>query len=112
MAGDSYPYLLTGEWLTDYRVRRIRELLAERPKLTLDDHRRIQTESVSLMARRFVAAALPVVDDAATDAGLRDAVERLAAWDGDMAEDSVAASLHFGWLVHFTRCLLYTSRCV
>ncbi len=103
MAGDSYPYLLTGEWLTDYRVRRIRELLAERPKLTLDDHRRIQTESVSLMARRFVAAALPVVDDAATDAGLRDAVERLAAWDGDMAEDSVAASLHFGWLVHFTR---------
>ncbi|HMT22156.1 MAG TPA: penicillin acylase family protein, partial [Promineifilum sp.] len=60
MAGDSYPYLLTGEWLSDYRARRIRELLAEDRKLTLDDHRRIQNEAVSLMARRFLSAALPV----------------------------------------------------
>ncbi len=103
MAGDSYPYLLTGEWLTDYRVRRIRELLAANPALTLDDHKRIQTESISLMARRFLAAALPVarVDHAPDD--LRDALDRLAAWDGDMAEDSIPATLHFGWLVHFTR---------
>src|SRR5690606_29283892 len=53
MTGDSYPCMLTGEWMPDYRARRIRELLAERPKITLDDQRHIQTESVSLMARRF-----------------------------------------------------------
>ena len=108
MAGDSYPHWLTGEWLTDYRVRRIRALLAERPELTLDDHRRIQTETVSLLARRFLAAALPVAQSAPqtaapAEADLRDALARLTDWDGDMAEDSVAATLQFGWLVHFTR---------
>jgi acyl-homoserine lactone acylase PvdQ len=57
------------------------------------------------MARRFLAAALPNVGETA-DADLRDALARLAAWDGDMAEDSVAATLHFGWLVHFTRAAI------
>lgn len=104
MTGDSYPYLLTGEWLTDYRVRRIRELLAARPNLTLDDQRRIQNDTVSLMARRFLAAALPVASAAADiDPAARDALGRLGAWDGDMGVDSVAATLTFGWLVHFTR---------
>ena len=57
------------------------------------------------MARRFMAAALTSVGETA-DADLRDALARLAAWDGDMAEDSVAATLHFGWLVHFTRAAI------
>ena len=110
MAGDSYPHWLTGEWLADYRVRRIRELLAAQPRLTLDDHGRIQNESVSLLARRFLAVALPVAGaapaaqrDLAAQRELADALARLAAWDGDMAEESVAATLQFGWLVHFTR---------
>lgn len=104
MAGDSYPYLLTGEWLPDYRARRIRELLAESRELTLDDHRRIQNESVSLMARRFLATALPVAQAASgQDEGQREALRALAAWDGNMAMDSVPATLYFGWLVHFTQ---------
>lgn len=104
MAGDSYPHLLTGEWLPDYRVRRIREKLAERPKLSLDDHRRIQNETVSLMARRFLAAALPVTQSWPNgEPGIRDALARLSSWDGDMRADSVPATLYFGWQVHFTR---------
>jgi penicillin amidase len=107
MAGDSYPYLLTGEWLPDYRVRRIRALLAARPKVTLDDHRRIQNDSMSLLARRFLAAALPAASTA-LDLGpdVADALARLAAWDGDMGVGSVSATLYFGWLVHFTRAAL------
>jgi penicillin amidase len=102
MAGDSYRYLLTGEWLPDYRVRRIRQLLAESDKMTLDDHRRIQTESVSLMARRFLAAALPQTETVGYSPDVRDAMTRLTEWDGDMAEDSIPATLYFGWQVHFT----------
>ena len=104
MAGDSYPYLLTGEWLPDYRVRRIRELLAENPELTLADHQRIQNESISLMARRFLAAALPVMQsNPPAEPHVRDALGQLAAWNGDMAVDSIPATLYFGWMVHFTR---------
>jgi penicillin G amidase len=103
MTGDSYRYLLTGEWLADYRVRRIRQLLAEKDDLTLEDQRRIQTDTVSLMARRFLALALPVTQpDSLEDPGVRAALDRLATWNGDMAEDSVSATLYFGWLVHFT----------
>ncbi|MCZ2112393.1 MAG: penicillin acylase family protein [Anaerolineae bacterium] len=103
MVGDSYPHLLTGEWMPDYRVRRIRELLAKRPKITLDDHRSIQTETISPMARRFLAAAMPAVSGTPDlEAGVRDALQRLAAWDDDMAADSVPATLAFGWQIHFT----------
>lgn len=102
MVGDSYPYLLTGEWLPDYRVRRIRELLGEAHDLTMADQQRIQTDTVSLMARRFLQASLPAVGRPA-DEDVGGALARLAGWDGDMAEDSIAATLYFGWLVHFMR---------
>ena len=102
MVGDSYPHLLTGEWLPEYRVRRIRELLGGAHDLTLADQQRIQTETVSPLARRFLTAALPAVSNPADDY-TREAVAQLAGWDGNMAEDSVPATLYFGWLVHFMR---------
>ncbi len=105
MVGDSYPHLLTGEWLPEYRVRRIRELLGEAHALCLADQQRIQTETVSLLARRFLAAALPAVGEPADEDAV-DALARLGGWDGDMAEDSIPATLYFGWLVHFTRAAL------
>jgi penicillin G amidase len=103
MAGDSFPYLLTGEWLPDYRVHRIRELLGQKDNLTLDDHGRIQNDSVSPMAQRFLAFALPAVDgEPVRDPKLQGALNRLSTWDGNMTVDSIPATLCFGWLVHFT----------
>jgi penicillin G amidase len=104
MVGDSFPYLLTGEWLPDYRVKRIRELLGQQDNLTLDDHVRIQNDSVSPMAQRFLTVALPSVDgEPARAPELQVALSRLSTWDGNMAVDSIPATLCFGWLVHFTR---------
>src|SRR5690606_31272163 len=92
------------EWLPDYRVRRIRELLAASRDMTPDDQRRIQNESVSLMARRFLTTALPIARAAtATNEVRQQALRALAAWDGNMSVDSVPATLYFGWLVHFTQ---------
>jgi penicillin amidase len=105
MAGDDYPHLLTGEWMPDYRIRRIHELLAAKPRLTLEDQARIQTETVSLMARRFLAAALPAASSRAAPA-LSRALDRLSAWDCAMSEASIAASIYFGWLVNFTRAVV------
>jgi penicillin amidase len=103
VAGDSYPYLLSSEWLPDYRARRIRELLATASPLRLTDHGRIQNETVSLLARRFLASALPVLSQMrADDPGMRDALLRLQQWDGDMRADSATPSLFFGLLTHFT----------
>ena len=104
MAGDNYPHLLTGEWMPDYRIRRIRELLDAAPELSLEDQIRIQTDVVSLMARRFLAVALPAVSRVA-EPDVRPALDRLSTWDGTMSEDSVSASVCFGWLVNFTRAV-------
>jgi penicillin amidase len=104
IAGDAYAHHLTSEWLPGYRVRRIRDLLGAGESLTMADEIRIQNDTVSLMARRFRAAALPILrqthwDDPAD----MEAVGFLEAWDGDMRADSVAATIHYGLLTGFTR---------
>lgn len=40
----SYPYVLSHEWEPNYRVDRINELLNEKPKLTVDDFTKMQTD--------------------------------------------------------------------
>jgi penicillin amidase len=107
VAGDSYPHHLSSEWLAAYRVRRIRDLLAGRAPLSLDDHGRIQTDTVSLMSRRFLGAVLPLIGDAALhDPDAAWALRTLALWDGNMLAGHVAPSLCFAWQVHFTRAAL------
>ena len=104
IAGDSYPYHLSSEWLAGYRVRRIRDLLTEAAPMTLNDHRRIQTDTTSLLARRFLAAVLPVVTSWAwRDPDAAWALGVLRDWGGNMLATHVAPSLSFVWQVFFTR---------
>jgi acyl-homoserine lactone acylase PvdQ len=98
--------LLTSEWLPDYRVRRIRQLLeaATPNRLSLADHGRIQNDVVSVMAQRFLATALPILHDAAfADLDAIWAREQLQNWDREMRQDSIAATLYFGLLTQFTQ---------
>lgn len=107
IAGDSYPHHLSSEWLAGYRIRRIRELLAGPELLTLEDQRRIQTDTVSLMARRFVRAVLPLAQERPPgDPDAAWALQTLAAWDGDTTANHVAPSLAFAWQVFFTRAAI------
>ncbi|MCA9993441.1 MAG: penicillin acylase family protein, partial [Anaerolineales bacterium] len=61
MTGDGYPHLLTGEWQPPYRAQRIAALLQQAAPLSLADHGRIQNDTVSLLARRFMNSALPLL---------------------------------------------------
>jgi penicillin amidase len=109
VAGDHYPYLLTSEWLPDYRVRRIRQLLqaAIPERLSLADHGRIQNDVVSVMAQRFLATALPILGNTTfADPDAAWAREQLQNWDWGMRPDSVAATLYFGLLTHFTHAAI------
>ncbi len=102
--GDNYPEFLGGDWLADYRVRRIRNLLTAKQPLSLADHQTIQNDTVSLLAQRLLKNALPALAQTSGALPERDwAVKQLQAWNGDMRPDSVAATLYFGLLVHFTR---------
>ena len=102
--GAAYPHLLTGEWLPDYRARRISQLLKRDSRQTLDSHARIQADTVSLQARQFLAVALPEADKwKDLEDTLAISVRLLRQWDGDMRADLVAPSLYTGWLVNFSR---------
>jgi len=108
ITGDDYPYLLSGEWQPPYRARRIAALIEELTPLDLAANGRIQNDTVSLPARRFLDLALPHVENApAVDRSLyAHARDRLRQWDGDMRPELVAPSIYFGWLVFFTRSVM------
>ncbi len=105
--GSSYPYLLTGEWLPDYRAKRIWALLSSSMPLTLEMNGRIQSDTVSLQMRRFKTVALAGLDDhQLRDRGAIHALRKLQDWNGDMRSELIEPSLSFGWLVFFTRAVI------
>jgi penicillin G amidase len=108
VVGASYPYLLTGEWLPDYRARRIHKLLDQASKQTLETHARIQMDTVSIQAGDFLTFALPAMEETSlTNETLRFAVQVLKQWNGDMRADLVAPSLYYGWLFHFSYLVVH-----
>lgn len=86
-----YPHALGHEWATDWRFRRIDEVLRSRKGFTVEDFQALQHDEVSLPARRLVAL-------------LRDAkpkgaeVERLLAWDHVLGRDSAEAAIFEVWV--------------
>ncbi|MFW6069710.1 MAG: penicillin acylase family protein [bacterium] len=108
VVGDGYPHLLSGEWQPPYRARRISDLIEALAPLDVAANGRIQNDTVSLLALRFVQLAL-----AHSDAGAQaenhlaqQALLQLEAWDGDMHPERAAPAIAYGWLVHFTRAVL------
>ncbi len=89
---EPYPFGLT--WAEPYRAARIAGLLEGRDRLTPEDVAAIQLDRVSLRAKEL----LPLLSDTApADPASRDALVRLAGWNGDMAPDSAAAAIYEAW---------------
>lgn len=104
---NDYPHLLTGEWLLPYRANRIRELLDAEDKLTLSDQMRVQTDTVSPMAQRFLGVALAHVHKRGPlDDELNRVMLLLRNWNFDMQGEAVAPSLYYGWMIHFTYAVM------
>jgi penicillin G amidase len=105
--GESYPHLLTGEWLPDYRARRIHQLLDRQDSQTLQTHAQIQLDTLSLQAVEFLGLALPQVGEVPnSEEVLHFALSLLQQWDGDMRVELVAYSIYSGWLVHFSQFVI------
>jgi len=93
---DGYPHSISFEWDSAYRTERIYKLLSKPKKYTPADMLEIQTDVVSELdrfcAERFVYAIdhTPKASEKA-----KAAAEIMRGWDGNMAVDSVAASIAF-----------------
>ncbi|MGC4082190.1 MAG: penicillin acylase family protein [Vicinamibacterales bacterium] len=92
--------MLGFEYPNPYRAGRIVELLREiaaQKKLTPDDFRRIQADTVSLHARDLLPRLLAHVQP--TTAPDRQAVEMLRSWNDDASGDSAAAAIFEAWFL-------------
>ena len=76
-----YPHHITYDWQHPYRIRRIEELLAAREEHSVESFALAQADSVSTMARDFVAL---LADARPRSAAGVQVLEMLRAWNGDM----------------------------
>ena len=91
---DRYAYSISKEWDPGYRVQRIYQLLATKPKLSADDMLATQTDTYSALERFFADRFTYAMDHwPKADGRDRAAAELLRAWDGHMSTDSAAARI-------------------
>lgn len=96
---DSYGFNLGNNrnWAEPYRAERITELLQARPSgLTVDDVKKVQMDTVSLVWRDLKPLLLATRPDGETS---RKALELLKGWDGNETIDSVPATIYETWLL-------------
>jgi len=94
VASSRYPYLITADWPEPYRAMRIAERIEKGGRLSPEAFGAIQQDVLSNQARELLPLLL---DTKPSDAAARDALERLARWDGSFAPDSVPASIYASW---------------
>jgi penicillin amidase len=100
VAGPSYPYFLSRDWAAPYRARRIAQLLAQGGQFSAAKARRMQADSVSLMARDLIG---PMTSFAGGDARLARARRLLRAWDGTMDRTRPEPLIFTAWLRAFNK---------
>jgi penicillin amidase len=106
-AGRDYPYYISSWYALPYRIDRIREMLAGKEKLSIQDFERMQADKKSKLAEKI----LPLIVS-----GLRESdkwsvlearsLEMLSSWDGVLSPSSSEASIFEKFLGLFIQNLL------
>ncbi len=97
VVGADYPYLLTQDWGSAYRARRIQELIESTAIVSIEDVQAMQADTALLWAE----AVLPYVTSLSPDASrLAEAIDLLETWDGCATRDSAGAALFEVFRLH------------
>ncbi len=91
------PHLIGQDMHVPFRAWRIADLLRNADRATVEESARVQTDTVSLPARRLAPLLLSLTPSSERRSR---ALELLEAWDGDLAADSAPASLYQVWVGH------------
>lgn len=92
VAGNDFPYPLSGTWASGHRARRIRQMIEERDGFTMQSFAQMQQDTRALRAEEAVPGVLAVLLESGQDR-LLEAAGYLEKWNLNMAPDSVAASI-------------------
>jgi penicillin G amidase len=88
---DSYPYPLSGDWFSGYRIARIRQLLVAAPRHNVQTFGSMQQDVVSLPGLELARLMADVPLEGALEQQARD---MLLAWDGSLTPERTAASVY------------------
>ncbi len=93
--GTDYSYFLTHSWAQPYRARRIFDMLNEKPKLTIEDFRRVLGDVHSIAGMNFTSEAVKLLRPKLTPADdkLRATLDAFEKWDGSVNAESPVAAL-------------------
>ena len=93
-----YAHELGFEWALPYRYQRIREVLQSGESVSLKDMLQLQTDFLSIPARRLVGA---LEGMRSQDAGVQRALALLRSWDFSLEAESAPAALFEIWYNRF-----------
>ena len=95
IVGTDYPYFLTHSWAAPYRARRIFELLNEKPKLSIEDYRRILGDVYAIAGVAFTRETVKLLRPKLTpaDEKLRATLDAFEKWDGRVNAESTVAPI-------------------
>jgi penicillin amidase len=93
-----YPHLINAYWFPWFRAERITQLIQSKPKLSMDDFKAMQYDTISPVAVKLgpALAALSARLGSPTpgDQPLAAAIGLFQGWNGDIRADSAAAALY------------------
>jgi len=107
VSGD-YPFFISGEFSMPYRIKRIREMAAEKEILGIEDFKRMITDNHSAYASMLTPVILKA-SDALTDPDEAEkaALEELKGWDYSMDASLTAPSLFEFIRIELARHIMY-----
>jgi penicillin G amidase len=91
---EDYPHTVTYDWYAPFRHERVAEELGSRTGWTVEDCLRLQTDYVSLPARRIQSLLTGLTSE---DERVATALSLLRDWDATLSADSAAAALFEVW---------------
>ncbi len=98
-----YPHHIALEYPNPYRAQRITDRLREGTRLTVDDFRDIQADTLSLHAKALVPL---LIQHARPESDAeRRAIEMLRGWDFDADADSAAEPIFQAWFLRLAAAL-------
>ncbi|WP_284944367.1 penicillin acylase family protein [Acidisoma cladoniae] len=104
-AAPGFPVFISRDAYGDWRAQRIRELLAQSERHTLDSFAAMQIDTTSDFARRLLPV-LTILKVPATDVGAP-AAALLRNWDGQMAMDRPQPLIFNAWMDRFVDKVLH-----
>ncbi len=107
-AGDDYPYYIGQLYSLPYRIDRIREMLMEKEKLSIEDFKRMHADQKSKFAEQIKDDIVAEVRKSETLSSLeKQSLEILDSWDCVLAKTSPAASIFENFVRSFQKNMFF-----